>query len=89
MTRGEINLNNLQVFKNPEFGEVRWIRLNNKDYAVGIDVAKALGYCNASKAVIQHCKGITKTGIPSNGGVQKINVISKRLAWLTAKTPGS
>ena len=75
--KGEIILNQLQAFKNPEFGEVRWIRLNNKDYAVGIDIAKALGYSNASKAVIQHCKGITKTGIPSNGGVQETNVITE------------
>jgi hypothetical protein len=27
-------MNQLQVFKNPEFGEVRWIKIYKKDYAV-------------------------------------------------------
>lgn len=34
-----------------------------------------LEYSNPSKAVIQHCKGITKLGIPSEGGMQETNVI--------------
>lgn len=65
----------LQVFKNKEFGQVRMIESKGKIYAVGIDVARALEYANPSKAVIQHCKGITKLGIPSEGGIQETNVI--------------
>ena len=38
-------------------------------------IAKALGYSNPSKAVIQHCKGVTKLGIPSKGGKQETNCI--------------
>jgi prophage antirepressor-like protein len=44
---------------------------------VGVDVARALEYASPSKAVIDHCKGITKLGIPSNGGVQETNVITE------------
>ena len=29
-------------FKDERFGEIRWVKVNNKDYAVGIDIAKAL-----------------------------------------------
>ncbi|AJD29700.1 transporter [Clostridium sporogenes] len=67
--------NELQVFKHKEFGEIRMIKFKNKPYAVGIDVTKVLEYANPSKAVIQHCKGITKLGIPSQGGVQETNII--------------
>ncbi len=67
--------NQLQIFENKEFGEIRMIEVNGKPYAVGVDIARALEYSNPSKAVIQHCKGITKLGIPSGGGVQETNVI--------------
>lgn len=70
-------MNQLQTFSHELFGNVRFVELNGEPYAVGIDVAKALEYSNPSKAVIQHCKGITKLGIPSNGGIQETNVIPK------------
>ena len=67
--------NQLQIFKNNEFGEIRMIEVDGRPYAVGVDIARALEYSNPSKAVIQHCKGITKLGIPSEGGIQETNVI--------------
>jgi anti-repressor protein len=85
-------MNELQVFKNEQFGEIRWTKINGKDFAVGVDVARALGYSNPSKAVIQHCKGVTKTGIPSSGGIQETNVIPEGDIYrLTAKSelPGA
>ncbi|MFR1831845.1 MAG: Bro-N domain-containing protein [Lachnospiraceae bacterium] len=57
------------------FGEIRTVVIDGKIYFVGIDIAKALGYSNPSKAVIQHCKGVTKLGIPSKGGKQETNCI--------------
>ena len=68
-------MGNLKIFENTEFGQVRMIEVNGKPYAVGIDVAKALEYANPSKAVLDHCKGVSKLGIPSAGGVQETNVI--------------
>lgn len=47
-------MNELQIFKNEEFGEIRTVQLNNETYFVGKDVAEALGYSNASKAVSVH-----------------------------------
>ena len=67
--------NQLQIFTNEEFGEIRMVEVNGKPYAVGVDIARALEYSSPSKAVIQHCKGITKLGIPSEGGIQETNVI--------------
>lgn len=65
----------LQIFNNEEFGEIRTVDVDGKPYFVGIDIARALGYSNPSKAIIQHCKGITKLGIPSKGGKQETNCI--------------
>ena len=47
-------MNELKVFKNEEFGQVRTINKDNDVWFVGKDVAEALGYSNASKAVIMH-----------------------------------
>ena len=68
-------MNNLQVFQNNEFGEIRTVLVEDKPYFVGVDIARSLGYSNPSKAIIQHCKGVTKMGIPSKGGVQETNII--------------
>ena len=67
----------LQVFSNQEFGDVRAVEVDGKPYVVGVDVARALDYANPSKAVIDHCKGISKLGIPSAGGIQETNVIQE------------
>ena len=47
-------MNELQIFKNPAFGEIRTTVINDEPYFVGKDVATALGYSNASKAVMVH-----------------------------------
>lgn len=36
-------MNNLKIFNNEEFGEIRTLIIDGKFYAVGIDVAKAFG----------------------------------------------
>lgn len=54
----------VSIFKNEEFGEVRTVKDGDKILFCGSDVAKALGYSNPSKALGDHCKGITKRYIP-------------------------
>jgi len=68
-------MSELQVFSNQEFGDIRAVDVDGKPYAVGVDVARALDYAKPSQAVIDHCKGIRKLGIPSAGGIQETNVI--------------
>ena len=67
----------IQVFTHEMFGSVRMVEIDGKAYAVGVDVAKVLEYAKPSQAVIDHCKGIRKFGIPSSGGLQQTNVITK------------
>lgn len=64
-----------QIFTNPKFGEIRTIEIEGKVHFVASDIAKALGYTNPSKAISDHCKGVTKRYIPTNGGNQEMNVI--------------
>lgn len=47
-------MNELKIFENEEFGQVRTIVIDNEPWFVGKDVATALGYSNASKAVSAH-----------------------------------
>lgn len=70
-------MNELQIFNNEEFGEVRTITRDNKTYFVGNDVAKALGYSDTAKAIRTHCKGVDEMDIPTNGGIQKMKVIAE------------
>lgn len=49
-------MNQLQIFKNDEFGEVRTTIIDGKPYFCGSDIAKALGYAKPYDAIKQHCE---------------------------------
>lgn len=74
---GGVTVNSLMVFNNSLFGDIRMIDIDGKPHFVGVDVARALKYAKPSQAVIDHCKGIRKLGIPSDGGTQETNVITE------------
>lgn len=50
-------MNEIQIFRNDQFGEIRTLEENGAVLFCGSDVAKALGYTNPSKALSDHCKG--------------------------------
>ena len=60
--------NQLQIVNNQQFGQVRWVRISSKDYAVGKDIAKCLGYVNPRDAISRHCKGVVKHDSYKEGG---------------------
>lgn len=69
-------MNELEIFKNEEFGQVR--TLVDKDGAIlfcASDVAQALGYAKPRNAINAHCKGALKRGSLTNGGVQELTFI--------------
>lgn len=47
-------MNNMQIFKNEQFGEVRVVEQNGEPWFVGKDVAEILGYSDTNKAVAMH-----------------------------------
>lgn len=70
-------MNELQIFSSDEFGQIRTAEINGKPYFVASDVATALGYTNPRKAVIDHCKGVTKRDTPTSGGTQELSYINE------------
>ena len=68
-------MNNLQVFRNEQFGEVRTIEEDGKILFCGSDCAKALGYTRPGKAIIDHCKGVLKRDTLTAGGKQAVSFI--------------
>lgn len=47
-------MNDLQIFSNPEFGQVRTVEIDGQPWLVGKDVAVALGYKNPRDAITRH-----------------------------------
>lgn len=68
-------MSEMQVFQSSEFGELGVLEIDGKAYFPATACAKVLGYTNPKKAIIDHCKGVTKRDLPTNGGVQKVNLI--------------
>lgn len=70
----------LQIFNSEEFGDIRTVQLNNEIYFVGKDVATALGYERAAKAIQDHVDTDDKDEVPiqdSIGRMQKASVINE------------
>ena len=69
-------MNQVQVFSNNQFGEIRTLEENGKVLFCGSDVAKALGYSKPLNALNTHCNGTLKRGIiDSMGREQQANFI--------------
>lgn len=68
-------MNELQIFNNAEFGQVRTTEINGQPYFMANDVANALGYKRPADAITQHCKGSVKYRYLTNGGEQEVKVI--------------
>ena len=85
-------MNELQIFNNPEFGEIRTLEENGTVLFCGSDVAKALGYARPNEAVAKHCKGTLKRRTPTASGKQKMLFIPEadlyRLAF-RSKVPSA
>lgn len=62
-------MNELKIFNNPDFGQVRMMMIEDTPYFVGKDVANILGYSNTADAIGRHVYEEDKTTIEiSDGG---------------------
>jgi len=72
-------MNDIQIFNNPEFGEIRTVEVGGEPWFVGKDVAEALGYKNPQESIRTHVddddKGVSEILTP--GGRQKAPVINE------------
>lgn len=87
-------MNNIEIFKSADFGEVRTLTIDNKPYFVGKDVATILGYSNSRKALADHVdeedKGVTKCD--TLGGTQELTIINESGLYsliLSSKMPNA
>ena len=53
-------MNQMEIFKNPEFGSIRTFEQDGKVLFCGKDVAQALGYRRPADAIAAHCKGVLR-----------------------------
>ena len=63
------NENQVMTFKNEQFGSIRMLMLDGQPWFVGKDVAEALGYSHALKAVFDHVDPSDRIG--SQNGTQQ------------------
>lgn len=68
-------MNDLKVFSNSEFGELGVMVIDGKEYFPAKQCASILGYKDTTNAIKQHCKGVVKHHLPTNGGTQLVNYI--------------
>ena len=87
-------MNELMIFNNPEFGEIRTVEVDGEPWLVGKDVASALGYKNPQEAVRTHVddedKGVSEILTP--GGKQTVPIINESGLYslvLSSKLPGA
>ena len=87
-------MNELKVFENPTFGQVRTVEIDGEPYFVGKDVATILGYSNPRDAISKHVddedKGVAKCD--TLGGRQEILFINESGLYsliLASKLPGA
>lgn len=54
-------MNDIQIFNNPEFGQVRAVAINDEPWFIGKDVAMTLGYAKPENAIASHVDAEDKT----------------------------
>lgn len=47
-------MNEIQIFNNPEFGQIRTLTIDGDPWFVGKDVAQVLGYSDTNQAIRKH-----------------------------------
>lgn len=72
-------MNELKVFDNPEFGEIRTVDIDNEPWFVGKDVASILGYKDTVNALKAHVDDEDKRGwqITTPSGTQQMTIINE------------
>lgn len=75
-------MTDIQIFNNPDFGDIRTVEIDGEVWFVGKDIAEALGYGKGkslNNAVANHVddedKGVTEMETP--GGMQKMVIINE------------
>ncbi len=88
-------MNELHIFSNPEFGQVRTVEIGGEAWLVGRDVAAALGYSNPRDALAKHVdeedrKSVAfRDGTSGNPNTTIINESGLYSLVLSSRLPGA
>lgn len=74
-------MNDLQVFRNAEFGELTLLEIDNEPWFVGKEVAEKLGYTNQNEAIQDHVSDEDKLNSKTLLSFDDLN-FGQRGAWL-------
>lgn len=89
-------MNDLKIWENPEFGELRIVDMDGEPWMVGKDVAQALGYAKPENAIANHVDEEDKTSTLIQGSgsnyKSKTTIINESGLYslvLSSKLPGA
>lgn len=87
-------MNDIMIFNNPEFGEIRTVEVGGEPWLVGLDAAQALGYQNGSRDINRHVDEEDRKNISIYDGTQNrtmtiINESGLYSLVLSSKLPGA
>lgn len=67
-------MNDLKIYENKEFGEIRTVNIDGEPWFAGVDIATALGYSNTRDAIAKHIDNEDKATVAIHDGRQKRNI---------------
>ena len=87
-------MNELKIFENPDFGQIRTVAIDGEPWFVGKDVAEVLGYKETAKAIREHVDADDKGGsvLDTPGGKQNMTIINESGLYsliLSSKLPNA
>jgi prophage antirepressor-like protein len=82
-------LNELKIFNNQEFGEIRAIEIQGEPWLVGKDVTDKLGYQNGSRDIVRHVDEEDRAGIAIHDGRQERTMVCVNESGLYSLILGS
>lgn len=88
-------MNDIMIFNNPEFGQIRTVEVGGEPWLVGKDVAQALGYSNTRDALERHVDAEDKNTVVNpdgNRGNPNMTIINESGLYslvLSSKLPGA
>lgn len=88
-------MNEITLFRNDRFGEIRTMNIGGEPWFVGKDIAEKLGYAKPRNAIAAHVDNEDKKDAPIQGdlgGVQMMTIINESGLYsliLSSKLPGA
>lgn len=62
--KGDKHMNDIMIFKNDNFGEIRSLKVNNEPWFIGNEIANILGYKNGSRDINRHVDEEDRAVVP-------------------------